>query len=293
MKKFKKLIPAFCAMLVSAAMLGASTYAWFSVNKKVEAKDMSVTAKAATEYFAVLGSLTGSEFTTGDNNVLTEVANLTCSQKGNVYDENSGVANYQQYVNPVAFTSAAITQDTLSIAAKHWYTATINKYDAVKPGTDSTVKYQSLTDIGEATSTTSTVYTNASYFVGYTFYVGLADNTADFTGYLKFAASAEGSNGVKIAGVKVNGKIKDENSATDKYVPIEDFTGTIANQKGYTENEYVLTSKKGDTVAQYVTVTVYVFIDGTAANVKDSSNVTALTGSVSITVTGEDTRPNA
>ena len=33
MKKFKKLIPAFCAMLVSAAMLGTSTYAWFSVNK--------------------------------------------------------------------------------------------------------------------------------------------------------------------------------------------------------------------------------------------------------------------
>ena len=45
MKKFNKLIPAFCAMLVSAAMLGTSTYAWFSVNKKVEANGMSVTAR--------------------------------------------------------------------------------------------------------------------------------------------------------------------------------------------------------------------------------------------------------
>ena len=51
MKKFKKLIPAFCAMLVSAAMLGTSTYAWFSVNKKVEANGMSVTAKVDTEDF--------------------------------------------------------------------------------------------------------------------------------------------------------------------------------------------------------------------------------------------------
>ena len=53
MKKFKKLIPAFCAMLVSAAMLGTSTYAWFSVNKKVEAKGMSVTAQANTQYFVI------------------------------------------------------------------------------------------------------------------------------------------------------------------------------------------------------------------------------------------------
>ena len=53
MKKFKKLIPAFCAMLVSAAMLGTSTYAWFSVNKKVEANNMSVTATPNTQYFVV------------------------------------------------------------------------------------------------------------------------------------------------------------------------------------------------------------------------------------------------
>lgn len=47
MKKFKKLIPALCMLLVSAVMLGSTTFAWFSMNTKVTASNMEVQATAS------------------------------------------------------------------------------------------------------------------------------------------------------------------------------------------------------------------------------------------------------
>lgn len=44
MKAMKKLIPTICMLLVSAVLLGTSTYAWFSMNKSVTATGMQVKA---------------------------------------------------------------------------------------------------------------------------------------------------------------------------------------------------------------------------------------------------------
>ena len=44
--KVKKLIPALCMLLVSAILLGSSTYAWFSMNTQVTATGMQVKAQA-------------------------------------------------------------------------------------------------------------------------------------------------------------------------------------------------------------------------------------------------------
>ena len=46
MKNFKKLVPAFLMLLLSASMMGTSTYAWFSLNTKVNATNMEVIAVA-------------------------------------------------------------------------------------------------------------------------------------------------------------------------------------------------------------------------------------------------------
>lgn len=46
MKKFRKLIPALCLLLISAMMLGTSTFAWFSMNTQVTATGMEVKATA-------------------------------------------------------------------------------------------------------------------------------------------------------------------------------------------------------------------------------------------------------
>ena len=53
MKKMKKLFPALCLLLVSATLLGTSTYAWFSMNKEVTASNMSITAKSDSVYLLI------------------------------------------------------------------------------------------------------------------------------------------------------------------------------------------------------------------------------------------------
>ena len=47
MKKFRKLIPAFIMLLVSAILVSTATYAWFSMNTKVTVSSMTVKATAS------------------------------------------------------------------------------------------------------------------------------------------------------------------------------------------------------------------------------------------------------
>lgn len=46
MKKFRKLLPALSMLLISALLMGSSTFAWFSMNTTVTATGMHVKAKA-------------------------------------------------------------------------------------------------------------------------------------------------------------------------------------------------------------------------------------------------------
>ncbi len=53
MKKFRKLVPALCMLLISAVLLGTSTFAWFSMNTTVTATGMQVTAKSNFTYLVI------------------------------------------------------------------------------------------------------------------------------------------------------------------------------------------------------------------------------------------------
>jgi len=55
----KKLIPATCMLLVSATMLASSTYAWFTMSRDVEVKNISMTATTPEDTQVSLGNLTG------------------------------------------------------------------------------------------------------------------------------------------------------------------------------------------------------------------------------------------
>ena len=61
MKKFRKLIPALCMLLVSALFVGPSTYAWFSMNKAVTAANMQIKAQVNTQLM-IKGSAAGAEY---------------------------------------------------------------------------------------------------------------------------------------------------------------------------------------------------------------------------------------
>jgi len=66
----KKLIPALCMLLVSAILLGTSTYAWFSMSKDVTATGMEITAKSDAIFLEINGTEDGGVYsTTGTNAV--------------------------------------------------------------------------------------------------------------------------------------------------------------------------------------------------------------------------------
>lgn len=260
MKKFKKLIPAFCAMLVSAAMLGTSTYAWFSVNKEVTATDMSVTAKVDTEYFvATTNAPTENKFVVPDNNATEAKFTTAATNK----------------VIPVAKASEELTLNGTTITAGEWYTGSVKTYDATNQKDWATLKKLTYTSVSEG------LFTQTAYFVSYTFYIGLATTSADYEGALTFTPvkSTGHVEGIEIAGVKVEGNKKDTGeSLTATSETLEIFTAANATTTG----KYVL---KADGTS-YVTVTVYLCINGENANVKDS-NAAKLTGKIGVNVVGD------
>ncbi len=288
MKKFKKLIPAFCAMLVSAAMLGTSTYAWFSVNKEVTATDMSVIARANTQYFVVKDSLKGGAFSSdsGANNISVQ---LTTPAVGGIKNGEAETATKNVY--PAAYTmknlylASDTAQQTVKVAEKNWYTGGVSADEQTT--LDENSKFSTLTSLG--VDEYATLSTSRNYFVGYKFYVGLADNTDSCEQKLEFTATTvENTNAAKVAGIAV------KYSGTDTYDYVS-YATTNAGTAVKTEKSYKFEAKN-DTLsktATYVEVIVFVYIDGTntevmSKNLKTGSTAEKLTGKIGVHVAAVD-----
>lgn len=280
MKKFKKLIPAFCAMLVSAAMLGTSTYAWFSVNKKVEADGMSVTAVADTQYFVILSDVT-SGFTSETGVNKTATINTVAA---------GGIGNKAK-AYPTAYATADLTLNgsaDVKVQKGNWYTAGVDA-EKEEAGNGANSKYSTLEVLGNDENGT-TVKTKTNYFVGYKFYVGLADDTASCTQVLSFESVETANSVVKIAGITVK-SAGNGVTATEEYVP---FAATGATKKTTSAYEFVAKDSKnsGTNTAKYVEVVVYVYIDGTNTDIMSenlkTANQTKLTGVIGVKVTAEN-----
>lgn len=70
----KKLIPAIALLLVSAVLMGTSTFAWFSMNKTVTASSMSITATSNSPYLVISETESGTYDTDAAAMVLAPVA---------------------------------------------------------------------------------------------------------------------------------------------------------------------------------------------------------------------------
>ncbi len=260
MKKFRKLVPAFAMLLVSATVLASTTFAWFSMNNKVTATGMEVTAKANTQYLVI--AKTADEIT-GKTATTTTLAQDKMFVSG-------GIKGDTTKVYPVSKNGAtALTVGTTNIAANAWYTANSNKYD-VSGGSDA-----------EKLTNAKTVTLEAGdYFRCFEFYIGLTQNsTADFNGgetasadkKLKITASAVEAVGDSVtSAVKAAVKVGNGDVAT--------ITEALFSPDGTIQiPSFVL---KKDTP---VRVQIYLYIDGTDVNVKDS-NATKLAGKMDFTL---------
>jgi len=94
----KKLIPAVGMLAVSASMLATSTYAWFTMSREVELKNIQMTATVPEDVQISLGAITDSSDTVklaNDKGVLTMVSNAATTPATD-YDW-SNIANVGAY----------------------------------------------------------------------------------------------------------------------------------------------------------------------------------------------------
>lgn len=255
MKKFRKLVPAFAMLLVSATVLASTTFAWFSMNNKVTATGMEVTAKANTQYLVI--AKTSAEIT-GGTATATELANTGMTVTGGMNDNGT----FKVY--PVSKNGASeMTVGSTTIAANTWYTANSTTYDVSGGSTAANLTNAKTVTIGAN-----------DYFRSYNFFIGLTkDSTDDFN-----AAAA--------TGYKLHMEAKNLATLTDgneasavKAVVVIDGTEYLLDNDGTADIDAFELAK-----ATPVEVTVYLYIDGTEDAVKDS-NATKLAGKLDIEFT--------
>lgn len=254
MKKFKKLIPALCMLLISAVMLGSSTFAWFSMNNKVTANGMQVQAASNTQFLVISqdSSNMGTETTLGLNKTT-----------------GYGIGGNTNNVYPVAYTATGTNltvegqTGTTAIPAKGWYTAYSTVYNAAT-GADGKV-----TNVKQLYENPTTGQTGLNeYALRYDLYIGLAAGSSDATGTVKIDATFSKTGGTVDAAITALVIVGEERFIFNSNTTTGTTTSSITLKT--TQNQ---------------AVTVYLFVDGTSTNVNSSYAIANLQGQLQLEFT--------
>ncbi|MBO4384415.1 MAG: hypothetical protein J5854_03215 [Clostridia bacterium] len=117
-----KLIPALCMLLISAMMLGTTTYAWFSMNTTVTATGMNVTAKSDNKFLQIVQH--------GDTFVDSSAQNTVTAAVVSAALKPTTTATAISSASITAITSAADASDIL------WAETFSNSPDSSAKGAD-------------------------------------------------------------------------------------------------------------------------------------------------------------
>ena len=201
MKKFRKLIPALCMLLVSALFVGTSTYAWFSMNTHVAATNMQVKAKSNATYLLI-----GDDSTKAANAKIDAAGNKLTNTHEAKYD-TVGNTTYECY--PTAYYATVGTLNGHDTAADKWYTTTSDDQDAAVSGN------AAITAVDEG---------DKDYMLTYKMYLTLSTDSEDYTGKLKVTPTfTDNDAAVKAMVVIGNEKNIVDNQTTD-FTTTEDVT---------------------------------------------------------------------
>ncbi len=229
----RKLLGAVGMLTVSAAMLVSSTFAWFSMNKKVTAQTMSITAKADATYLLINES---SELATIRSDALSTVTFSEGNTK-EVYPAALVAGN-----NPSADTTAA-----------NWYYAEGTAFDdgTLKSGTKVMFSETKKSVANETALTVDDTKPFETRVLKKTVYLALAENSQNATD-LTATASIETDG---IAGKPTRVVI----ATSDAY---KEFSTT---------DNAAVTLKDTITNTEVVKVDIYVYYNGDVAEIKTSN----------------------
>ena len=112
--KVKRLIPAVAMLLVSAMLLGTSTFAWFSMSRDVTATDMEITAKSDAIFLMIQGAddaAMGTEGSAGVTQAVYPVHHESWDDVADIEDMDMAVADtydnwyYRYSDDPASYNS--------------------------------------------------------------------------------------------------------------------------------------------------------------------------------------------
>lgn len=184
MKKFRKLIPALCMLLVSALFVGTSTYAWFSMNSSVQATNMMVKAKSNARYLLI-----GDDETNAKGTAKTDKAGKALTNEHAALYATAGNDNKTCY--PTAYYTAVGELNGHATEAGKWYTTTSDKHDTAVSGN---------AEIKEVTEA------DKDYMLTYKMYLTLTNDSESYTGKLTVTPTITNTSESVKAMVVINGE---------------------------------------------------------------------------------------
>lgn len=256
MKKFSKLIPAFCMLLISAMLMGTSTFAWFSMNKTVTATGMTVTAKSNSTFLLINNDgKKGTEMTTNTAEIAAKApasVELYPVAFFKTVDDSTIMGKKKTAGGLEDFNLA--TDGSVTTGSNKWITANNENYDNAN---------QAIINVKEVKDTDTDF---ANYVATYQVWLTLSKDSADISKKVKATWNkTTGNEGLALrAVVKIGGEYLELDALNDT----KTMTANIALSSG-TATE----------------VTVYVYIDGNADNVNSkyfNENTGKLNGEIDI-----------
>lgn len=249
-KARRGLIISLFTLVIALAVAATSTYAWFVVNKEVTASNMQVTVKADTTYLVIKKSA-------------TEPANVDAL--GTATSQAMDASNAQ--VLPVMYDETENGSGVIK-----WKTGRGQAYDNGAITVDTEHE-----NAPEYTSISSTDVTNGTYFVKYTFYVGLTSTSALPAEHLRVktmtvTANSTANNADTFLPAVSALVVCSHGETTDGTVDFEDISSMTASD--YTSAADISATVAKNTV---YTIDVYVYINGDN-NVVTSANAAKLGG---------------
>lgn len=93
----KKLVSAISMLTVSAVMLSTATYAWFTMSKEVELKNIQMTATVPEDLQISLGALTSGSLTANTGTLGTTAATPGTTQQSEDWSNSADISKYYQF----------------------------------------------------------------------------------------------------------------------------------------------------------------------------------------------------
>ncbi|MBR6051789.1 MAG: hypothetical protein IKP68_11390 [Clostridia bacterium] len=256
MKTMKKLIPALAMLLVSAVLLGTSTFAWFSMNTRVTATGMQVVAKSNNTYLLISKTNTTASAIQGENLLTVTLdgpKSLFPAAPCLTSDQADYLTTSGKTVNDATITTAGVQVTNAATAAvvTNWYTATASSSAAATMLTGSARQLVAFTDYVDVQSVYMTV--------------SVGSNTAtNLTVTPTFAQVGTPEDG------------KGDLSAVKAIIITSDGGYAAINSSDNGNAIDIKGSNTPLTSTTVVTVTVYLYVDGDAANVYTNNKANLL-----------------